>query len=304
MLALVELKRLKAKLRRGDATEAEQERYRELAIQKVDQPARHQVRGLSITDSSHSNDSIASHPHETIGVKRKFEPAPSLFETDPSVGSSQGERMEVPRCVSHEPTSQSSSAQGEILLQTPRKAPSVTSRLLSPLSAENPSPLLAALRASKATRGQQQHLVKALHDSPTTSRMLSRVTSSRAGLSSELSVPVGPAQCQHGGHQSHSVDGQPSADHTTAGMQYSAAMLSQALPPTMTAESFGSNTNMSATHLLRRFGNPHRRVVHQMLREQHERILNEMKRNARQSSTASRSGVDAGGGKGDAEAIP
>ena len=79
-------------------------------------------------------------------------------------------------------------------------------------------------------------------------------------------------------------------------MQYSAAMMSQALPPSLSVETFQSNPNMSATHLLRRFGNPHRRVVHQMLREQHERILLDMQRHSQQLRAPSFSGVDAGGG--------
>lgn len=63
-----------------------------------------------------------------------------------------------------------------------------------------------------------------------------------------------------------------------AGMQSTTAILTQTLPPHLMKKAIKSNPHMSTTHLLRRFGNPHRRVVHQMLRDQNEKIIREMKK--------------------------
>ncbi|KAL3908952.1 MAG: hypothetical protein SGARI_002831, partial [Bacillariaceae sp.] len=63
-----------------------------------------------------------------------------------------------------------------------------------------------------------------------------------------------------------------------AGMQSTTAMLTQTLPPDLMQKAIKSNPNMSTTHLLRRLGNPHRRVVHQMLRDQNVKIIREMKK--------------------------
>ena len=63
-----------------------------------------------------------------------------------------------------------------------------------------------------------------------------------------------------------------------AGMHSTTAMLTQRLPPDLMKKAIKSNPNMSTTHLLRRFGNPHRRVVHQMLRDQNAKIIREMKK--------------------------
>ncbi|KAL3904025.1 MAG: hypothetical protein SGILL_010226, partial [Bacillariaceae sp.] len=63
-----------------------------------------------------------------------------------------------------------------------------------------------------------------------------------------------------------------------AGMQSTTAMLTQTLPPDLMKKAIKSNPNMSTTHLLRRLGNPHRRVVHQMLRDQNVKIIREMKK--------------------------
>jgi hypothetical protein len=289
-MALAELKRLKAKHRRGDATEAEQERYRELTVQLEEQPARHPSRGLSLMDSV-QNCSIMDPSHNVCG-KRKFEPA--CDGRYPPTGSNEWQRKEAVPYVSDEASQSSCAQMGKLLVAT--SASGLSAGLTS--CVKKPSALVNALRASKATRGQQQHLVKALHASPTTSKMLSRISSALPGPSSESSLSVGNAP--HPQHNESSLVGRPPAEggaryHSLAGMEYSAAMLSQALPPAMSAEAFNSTTSMSTTHLLRRFGNPHRRVVHQMLREQHERILADMKRNARRQSTASSSGTDSQG---------
>ena len=63
-----------------------------------------------------------------------------------------------------------------------------------------------------------------------------------------------------------------------AGMQSTTAMLTQTIPPDLMKKAIKSNPNMSTTHLLRRLGNPHRRVVHQMLRDQNAKIIREMKK--------------------------
>ncbi len=300
-MAFAELKRLKAKIRRGDATKAEQERYRDLTVQEGDHSERHQARGLSIMDSSHKNDSIILGIPQSIGTKRKFDPV--LADGNPCAGNGKWPRMEATPCIDHEAFHSSSLDNGILQTGKPANGPAVAE---IPPSLKKPSALLTALRASKATRGQQQHLVKALHASPTTSRMLSRVASARVGLSEESSF----CSASNGQHSSSkeptNMDGRPSAEeearyHSLTGMQYSAAMMSQALPPSLSVEAFKSNPNMSATHLLRRFGNPHRRVVHQMLREQHERILLDMQRHSQQLR-ASSSGVDSGG-KDDATAM-
>jgi hypothetical protein len=63
-----------------------------------------------------------------------------------------------------------------------------------------------------------------------------------------------------------------------AGMKSTTAMLTQTLPPDLIQNAIKFNPSMSTTHLLRRFGNPHRRVVHQLLRDQNEKIIREMKK--------------------------
>ncbi|KAL3905145.1 MAG: hypothetical protein SGILL_009797 [Bacillariaceae sp.] len=63
-----------------------------------------------------------------------------------------------------------------------------------------------------------------------------------------------------------------------AGMKSTTAMLAQTLPPALVKKAIKTNPHMPTTHLLRRFGNPHRRVVHQMLRDQNEKIIRAMKK--------------------------
>lgn len=294
-MTFAELKRLKAKIRRGDATKAEQERYRDLTVQGEDHSERHQSRGISIIDVSHRNDPIMQNLPHNIGTKRKFDSVRE--EADRITGNGKWQRMEVAHskvdelCRSYPPSIETG------IMRT-AKATSCPSAEIS-ASVKKPSALLDALRASKATRGQQQHLVKALHASPTTSKMLSRVASARVVLSRDSSISSASSGQNTPGEDSTTV-GRPSAQeearyHSLTGMQYSAAMMSQALPASLSVEAFQSNPNMSATHLLRRFGNPHRRVVHQMLREQHERILSDMQRHSQQLRATSVSGVDAGG---------
>jgi hypothetical protein len=132
-------------------------------------------------------------------------------------------------------------------------------------SVSNNTALFDALRASKATRGQHQQSIT----------MFSSVVDQL---------------------KTNPYDGEGTrAARRLTGIQGTAAIMSQSAPialssvTSLDSSSGNTSTIMSAHHILRRLGNPHRRVVHQMLLQQHERILLQMKLKASESMSTSSS---------------
>jgi hypothetical protein len=275
-MAFAELKRLKAKIRQGSATEGEREKYRNMTTDHHD----HDYRG-DVDEQLRSQQQQQQQGQEQQEQQRSRQPLPAaglgvpdakrqrmMVNTNPVVAVSVIDHVhkeEASKLVGMLRRN-SSARSGPSSLQLHQHHPhhhdlssSITASFI--LGVSNPegsnSALLNALRASKATRGHHQQ----------SKTMFSSVV---ADPSSKTNVEEAKAR-------------------RLTGMQETAAILSQSAPvalssaTTLESSSKNTSTNMSAHHMLRRLGNPHRRVVHQMLREQHERILREMKRKAKEA---------------------
>eukprot|EP00539_Tryblionella_compressa_P022228 CAMPEP_0178884230 /NCGR_PEP_ID=MMETSP0747-20121128/14586_1 /TAXON_ID=913974 /ORGANISM="Nitzschia punctata, Strain CCMP561" /LENGTH=281 /DNA_ID=CAMNT_0020552577 /DNA_START=39 /DNA_END=881 /DNA_ORIENTATION=- len=263
-MAFIEIKRLKAKIRRGDATGLEIERYRQLTSPEIPTASCK----VKVIAPPHENNEqgVVPRKHEMIGNKRLYAPVPVGVWGDEGRNT---KRQKV----------------------TENSSPSMSTKKVSPLvgilrNSKTPSPsrspamqtsaLLTAMRASNATREQKKYLMTALRSSPTASEKASAFVSFKANNSSQM-LPFNPA--------SKPSYEQAAQFRRLTGMQSTAAMLGQTLPPTLLFDAFQSNQTMSTAHLLHRLANPRRRVVHQMLREQNQHILRAMKLQVTPAST-------------------
>ncbi|KAG7362778.1 hypothetical protein IV203_026138 [Nitzschia inconspicua] len=137
---------------------------------------------------------------------------------------------------------------------------------------------MRAMRASQVTRGQQKSLLDALRGCSGSDLQRSAFESIKnhsknQHQTKEVSSPP-PAQVS----ASTTSQEEASRARRLAWMRSAKEIMSQSLSPSVLRKDIRSNPNVSTTHLLRRIGNPHRRVIHQMLRDQNKRILNEMKK--------------------------
>lgn len=265
-MAFAELKRLKAKIRQGSATEGEIEKYRDMTDQ-IDLDHRHPQ---APTPPSSSKETLPPHfrcPVPGVGLPEAKRQR-MMVNTAP-IGLAASARNQVQKEEASKLVQilrRSCSSRGPSPPQPPTDATNCTmsnpsSRNSSTSSSSSSSSnvaLLNALRASKATRGHHQQ--------------------SKTMFASRIDVK--------------SQNEEEAKARRLTGIQGTATILcDQSVPPALSGTTFDSSsntsTNMSATHMLRRLGNPHRRVVHQMLREQHERILRDMKRTAQEAVTSS-----------------
>eukprot|EP00529_Nitzschia_sp_RCC80_P030725 CAMPEP_0113523636 /NCGR_PEP_ID=MMETSP0014_2-20120614/45806_1 /TAXON_ID=2857 /ORGANISM="Nitzschia sp." /LENGTH=290 /DNA_ID=CAMNT_0000421729 /DNA_START=108 /DNA_END=977 /DNA_ORIENTATION=- /assembly_acc=CAM_ASM_000159 len=259
-MAFAELKRLKAKIRQGSATTEEIEKYREMmpdhndesedseARSHHDDQYQEQEQRQQVVPPANENGS-SHHPLpvlEAPDAKRQRLMVINSCHTGVAVkkGMGQFQKDGANKLGGPGPVGQGQSS-------TPRQPPH------HPVPASNLA-LLDALRASKATRGHHQQ--------------------SKTMFSSVVDQLKTNPQDEEGVR----------AARRLTGMKGTAAIMSPSAPfalssatrmgSSSSSSSCNTSTNMSAQHILRRIGNPHRRVVHQMLREQNERVLVEMKR--------------------------
>mmetsp|Transcript_408 Transcript_408/g.1024 ORF Transcript_408/g.1024 Transcript_408/m.1024 type:complete len:316 (+) Transcript_408:273-1220(+) len=259
-MAFAELKRLKAKIRQGSATTEEIEKYREMmpdhndesedseARSHHDDQYQEQEQRQQVVHPANENGS-SHHPLpvlEAPDAKRQRLMVINSCHTGVAVkkGMGQFQKDGANKLGGPGPVGQGQSS-------TPRQPPH------HPVPASNLA-LLDALRASKATRGHHQQ--------------------SKTMFSSVVDQLKTNPQDEEGVR----------AARRLTGMKGTAAIMSPSAPfalssatrmgSSSSSSSCNTSTNMSAQHILRRIGNPHRRVVHQMLREQNERVLVEMKR--------------------------
>ena len=287
-MAFAELKRLKAKIRQGSATTEEIEKYREMMPDHNDE----------------SDDSEARSHHHDYQRRQEQEQRHQVVPPVNENGSRNHPlpvRLEAPdakrqRLMVINPC-HAGVAGGQLQKDGANKlggpGPGLVGQGRSS-STHPPQPtysdhgsslaLLDALRASKATRGHHQ-LSKTMFRSV--------VDQLKSNPQDEEGVRAARRLTGMKGTAAIMSPSAPFALSSATGMGPGSVVCRLSSP-----SSCNASTNMSAQHILRRIGNPHRRVVHQMLREQNERILCEMKRQtiesmSRPSSSGAVSAVSA-----------
>jgi hypothetical protein len=144
------------------------------------------------------------------------------------------------------------------------------------ISKIDPSAFMRAMRASQVTRGQQRSLLEALRAGSSSSFSKRSAFESLKSPSKKMEPEKDSPPPQPKSPSSVSRE-EETRTRRLAWMRSAKEIMSQNLSPSVLRKDIKSNPNVSTTHLLRRIGNPRRRVIHQMLRDQNKRILEEMK---------------------------
>ena len=263
-MAFAELKRLKAKIRQGSATTEEIEKYRDMMPDR--------------NDESEDSDARLNHDQPKEQEKRQQVVSPanengSRHHVLPVLETPDAKRQRLMVINSYQIGVAEKEGMGQFqkdganYLGGPGPVVhGLPSTPCQPNYAVHGSSLALfdALRASKATRGHHQ-LSKTMFSSV--------VDQLKSNPQDEEGVRAARRLTGMKGTAAIMSPFTPSALSSAAGLGSSASASS----------SCNTSTDMSARHILRRIGNPHRRVVHQMLREQNERILYEMKRKTTES---------------------
>jgi hypothetical protein len=279
-----ELLRLKSKIRRGDASFSEMQRYRQLLVIQSDPITSYHLKIIVPREhrSLSPDNSVSPHQDTTVGAggKRIYAPVP--------IGAWEQERFKRQKVTPPplEVTDASSKKHPPlvgILRRSKIPSPQTThdqERSSSPIL--EPHIILAALKHPHSEL-MQRHVGAFTSPSLTARVSAFEELKRREVLASQLchqkySSPILAAAAPSLSPPLRSLYDDEACLRRLAGMRSTTAMLAQTLPPSVKYEALKSKTNMSAAHILRRFGNPHRRVVHQMLREQHQRILMDMRK--------------------------
>jgi hypothetical protein len=269
-MAFLELKRLQAKIRKGDAvTEQELERYRQLASAASETPKTSSSEKVISQPTDHlSSGKNQNDGATTNGTKRLHAPVP--------VGQ-QREQQQLDRSKRQKVAPKGSHHLLVGILRNNTKSISYQKTKIG-------SPTLKLDHGSRESSPHQYQQFQ-VRVSPSESVISPTKTSAFVTVDNirnhqlSSSPPLSSS--------SREPFEEAAALRRMIGMRSTTAMLAQTLPPSLSYMALAARTDMSTTHILRRLGNPHRRVVHRMLREQHSKILTAMKAQASQFQAAS-----------------